>query len=335
MRPPSARRQAVIAIACVAVPLMFELSLRSAHVGLPLVAFFPAIAVATVAAGQIAGVCVLLASVLAAVLAMRAPPLNFTLGLSLNGMIFIGGYALSGLLIYLLLVRQTRISARRQARVGQELALSGALSRWLSRNARAAASLMRTIDGPDFERATLVARERLLMASRVENTLRLCVARDGDDLSGVMTALCQELVRAERRSDLRGVINIAPMALEHEDFIRICLVLADMLYMALREQPSSAAPLQIELRIEGNEAVMSLHWLRATALTWGAEAHQVMGERVAGRVARVLGGNLSRSPAGLGPAWSMLRVPAPAQKKHGRWRRPGQRRSGILTTPFK
>lgn len=315
------RRQALIALACILVPLGFVLPLRSAIVGLPLLAYFPAIAVATATAGAAAGAVVLLVAVVIAGLMIREPPLDFTLGFSANGLLFLAGFAISGGVIYWLINRKGRSNARKVIQAEHELALSGALSRWLSRNARTAATLMRMIDGAELQQATHVARERLMMAARVEDLLRRKVARDGADLTGVMTALCQELVRVERRHDLGGAISIAPMALDHEDFTRVCLVLADLLFLALREHAAEAGPLQVSLQLDGGEAVLGVRWLRGQTPSWSTQAHRLMSERVAGRVARALGGALVWSPpATIGPAFSELRFPAPVQTPPRRWR---------------
>lgn len=315
------RRQALVAIACIIAPLLFAFWLRTAIVGLPLVMFFPAIAIASFVAGQVAGVSVLAVSVVAAVITARTPPLDFTLGLTLNGVLFIGGYALAGTVIYLLVTHQASRAARGLRRVGQERALSGALSRWLSRNASAAALMLRSVDDADLERLTGVARQRLLMTARVERLMRNRIASDGADLSGVLTGLCHELVRAAQRTDLRGVISIAPMTLEHEDFIRLCLVFSDLLFLALHEEPSEAEPLQVALRLEGGEIVLTLAWWRADVTSWAANAHRAMTERVASRVARSLGGALHWSAPGAGPAWSALRFPDPGLPRSLRLRR--------------
>lgn len=309
MRLSDPRAQAVLAIACAVFPLLFVLWLRAAIVGLPLVLFFAGIAMATTFAGQIAGIFVLAVSVAAAVIAMRSPPLNFTLGLSLNGLVFIGGYAASALVVYLLAARQAALASREARQTQQVLVLSGALSRWLGRNARVAASLMRTMEDVDPGLLADVARERMLMTARVERLMRGQITLEGGDLSSVMTDLCEEIIRAERRPDLHGEIAIAPMELDHEDFVRLCLVLADLLFLALREDPSSEEPLRISLTLEGSEAVLGLTWLRTGAPSWTADAHGVMTQRVAGRVARSLGGGLHWSARSPGRASSALRFP--------------------------
>lgn len=311
MRPGETRKDALVAIACAVTPLLFAFWLRSAIVGLPLVAFFPAIAIATVFAGQMAGAFVLTVSVAAAVIAMRAPPLDFTLGLSLNGLVFTVGYAVSGVIVYLAAARLLSRKARAARQAQNVLAFSTALSRWLGSNARAAASLLRALaneadQGPIID----VARERLLMTARVERIMHGRVALEGHDLTVVLTDLCADMVRSERRQDLRGEIAIAPMELEHEDFIRLCLVFADLLFLAVREGPSPAQPLRVSLAHENGEAVLSVSWLRSAAPSWAAGAHYLMTDRVAGRLARSLGGALQFGPAVAGPASAVLRFPA-------------------------
>ena len=314
MRLSDPRLQALLAIACAVTPLLFSFWLRGAIVGLPLVMFFAGVAIATTFAGHIAGIFVLAVSVVAAVMAMRAPPLNFTLGLSPNGLVFIGGYVASGLVVYLLAARQAARAAWAARQARRAAALSSALSRWLGRNARLAAGLMRTLDDVDLELLAGVAHDRMLMTARVERLMRDRVVLEGADLSSVMTDLCAEIIRAERRPDLRGEITIAPMELDHEDFVRLCLVLADLLFLALREEPSSREPLRISLAVEENEAVLALTWLRSDAPSRAANAHNVMTERVAGRVARSLGGALYWSAREPGPASSALRFPVRSRR---------------------
>lgn len=314
MRLSDPRAQAAMVIACAVIPLLFSLWLRAAIVGLPLVLFFAGIAIATTFAGHVAGFFVLAASVVAAVIAMRSPPWSFTLGLSPNGFIFIGGYAVAGLVVYLLAARQAVRAAREARQTQQVLVLSGALSRWLGRNARVAAGLMRAMDHVDPGLLTDVARERMLMTAQVERLMRGRMTPAGRDPSSVMTDLCEDIIRAARRPDLRGEIAIAAMELDHEDFVRLCLVLADLLFLALREKPSSAEPLRVGLTLEGGEAVLALTWLRSGAPSPAADAHNLMTERVAGRVARSLGGALHWGARHPGQAFSTLRFPVHSRR---------------------
>ncbi|MFC0284720.1 hypothetical protein ACFFJB_14100 [Camelimonas abortus] len=317
--PGDPRWRALLGLACACGPLLFVIPLRFAIVGLPLVAYFPAIAVATALAGRAAGAAVLAAAIAAAVALTSEPPLDFTLGQSLNGYIFLGGFALSGLVVYLIACGWRRAGG---GGTTPALLLSGPLSRWLARNARAIAALASPAAEHDAERVARVARERLAMAARVEELLNSSIASPGADLSAVMTGICQELARAENRADLAGSITVAPMALEVADFLRVCLIMADLLFLALREHPPGGQPLEVALDVAAGEVTLSVRWRRPAPPSWSVEAHRSITASVAGRIARVLGGQLHFSdPDAPGPAWAAARFPVPAGPAGGlrRW----------------
>lgn len=255
-----------VAVILSAVVMLFQLSLATAVIGIPLLVFFPAIAVGAFLGGIVCGGLVAAAGIVTAASLLFAPPWNFTLGYSLYGyMMFIAFVASTAVLLAVIAgsPAQVVISQASTAIPPRQppVPLEGALDWWLQRNLSMFVRLLRLYRREAIPAESLAAvglEERLGAIRRIHKSIGSVAVRN-DSPDRVIERLCRDILEDSPQADIEFALSVSrtfrPVAGKEGNTY---LILAEAL-VELAHKTAKGATIHIDAGDDGTRFLVAMY----------------------------------------------------------------------------